>query len=199
MLEGADHINLALKLREEAKNKTKQSEKLQQSEKSPEPSSGHKPTLSESENKKSSKVRSPREKSDRKKSKKDRSHSEKGRTSDPSDRYKDGNILEPEKTKTLEKRSRPSGDKNSKIEKEEKLKIADLFVKVLVPRLKSGEIGSKEIFKVLARELTHRVLEVQGPKAQIDDVKVIVKKFFDTNKKILDEKVAKSASRSFNF
>ena len=43
-----------------------------------------------------------------------------------------------------------------KIDKETKLKIADMLVKVLVPRLKSGEIGSKSIFKILARELTHR-------------------------------------------
>ena len=50
----------------------------------------------------------------------------------------------------------------SKEEKANKLKVADVLVKLLVPSLKNGHIACKSSFKVLARELTHRVLQA-GP------------------------------------
>ena len=48
-------------------------------------------------------------------------------------------------------RDKSSKDKSSK----EKKRFADLVVQLLVPYFKRGRIASKEVFKFLAREMTH--------------------------------------------
>ena len=49
----------------------------------------------------------------------------------------------------------------SKAEKANKLKVANVFVKLLVSFLKNGAIAFKSSFKVLSRELTHWVLQAR--------------------------------------
>ena len=60
------------------------------------------------------------------------------------------------------KKHKKDAEGMSKEEKANKLKVADVLVKLLVPFLKNGHIACKSSFKVLARELTHRVLQA-GP------------------------------------
>merc|ERR1711874_675414 len=90
-------------------------------------------------------------------------------------------------------------EKTKKVfDKETKLKVADMFVKVLVPRLKSGTIGSKQIFKILARELTHRVLSKRGANINLEEVENMTSKFFTLNENILTENDAKVKPRLFS-
>ena len=87
----------------------------------------------------------------------------------------------------------------SKEEKVNKLKVADVLVKLLVPFLKNGHIACKSSFKVLARELTHRVLQagvagegISGTRAQ-----GIVMDFFSKQSEPVTEEKVKSLVRNF--
>ena len=58
--------------------------------------------------------------------------------------------------KSPEKKDRDKGRvKHSKGKDKDKKKFADLVVQLLVPHFKRGRIASKEVFKFLAREMTH--------------------------------------------
>jgi len=79
---------------------------------------------------------------------------------------------------------------------EHKEKIAKMLHYFLPHRLKSGQISSKTIYKVLIRELTHRVLVEKGHTIAMKEVEGIVNSIFVMNKSISDEEQAKRAIRS---
>ena len=85
---------------------------------------------------------------------------------------------------------------NEKEMKKLKLKIADEFIQMLVPFKKSGVIDSKPVFKILARELTHRVLKL-GRSAEKVSVKSVTEKFFQKHPVIHSEEEAKQFVKVF--
>ena len=97
------------------------------------------------------------------------------------------------KTPSLSKKKEASTC--SKEIKCQKLEIADLLVKVLVPYLKSGQISDKPSFKVLAREFTHLVIKSQVSSSQIGN---LVAKFFSAQSNIVTEASAKHLVRKFS-
>merc|ERR1712183_775043 len=80
------------------------------------------------------------------------------------------------KHSSLKEKSRKESE-----EKANKLKVADVLVKLLVPFLKNGSIACKSTFKVLARELTHRILQAGlggGAGISSSEAQIIVMNFF---------------------
>merc|ERR1712142_1174375 len=103
--------------------------------------------------------------------------------------------------KSALKRSK-SSNKNSdvaKVDKANKLKVADVLVKLLVPFLKTGQIACKNSFKVLARELTHLILHNCGGREGISSTRVqaIVSDFFSQQKEAVTEEKVKVLLRNF--
>ena len=94
-------------------------------------------------------------------------------------------------SKTPEKSSK-TPEKNDK--KKVKVETADALVKLLVPFFKKGQISSKEVFKVTARELTHHLMKSHVKKEQFDG---ILQKFFDQNGTLLSEQDAKDKIAAF--
>ena len=84
----------------------------------------------------------------------------------------------------------------SKEEKANKLKVADVLVKLLVPFLKNGHIACKSSFKVLARELTHRVLQA-GEGISSTRAQSIVTDFFSQQREAVKEERVKVLVRNF--
>ena len=78
---------------------------------------------------------------------------------------------------------------------DQKLKVADLLVKLLLPYLKSGKISDKASFKILAREFTHLCVKFKVSSSKIDN---LVSKFFSKDKKSVDEANAKILVRKFS-
>ena len=68
--------------------------------------------------------------------------------------------------KSPEKKDRGRDKSKDKVAKEksgkEKKRFADLVVQLLVPYFKRGRIASKEVFKFLAREMTHVMMADNG-------------------------------------
>ena len=87
----------------------------------------------------------------------------------------------------------------SQEEKANKLKVADVLVKLLVPFLKNGDIACKSSFKVLARELTHRVLQagVAGDGISSTRAQSIVTDFFSQQREAVKEENVKVLVRNF--
>ena len=94
------------------------------------------------------------------------------------------------------KKHKKDAEGMSKEEKANKLKVADVLVKLLVPFLKNGHIACKSSFKVLARELTHRVLKaregISSTRAQS-----IVTDFFSQQREAVKEERVKVLVRNF--
>lgn len=80
--------------------------------------------------------------------------------------------------------------------KEMKKKIADEFIQVLLPYNKSGVISSKMVFKVLARELTHKVLKQVAAGRKLEP-KSVAEKFFQKHPIIQTEEEAKLILKVF--
>jgi len=80
--------------------------------------------------------------------------------------------------------------------KEMKKKIADEFIQVLLPYNKSGVIASKPVFKVLARELTHKVLKQVAAGRKLEP-KSVAETFFQKHPIIQTEEEAKLILRVF--
>ena len=99
----------------------------------------------------------------------------------------------PEKTKIkvrVELQKTPEKpNKNTKVE------TADTLVKLLVPFFKSGQIASKQVFKVTARELTHFLLK--NSQLKKEDFSSVLKNFFDQNGTLLSEQDAKDKIAAF--
>ena len=85
------------------------------------------------------------------------------------------------------------------------MRTADQVVKVLVPHFKAGMIASKELFKFVARELTHVLLQRRGRGwSQEGDLVGYAEELFrtsgiilceeDARRKIADFESAKAAS-----
>merc|ERR1712241_758067 len=99
------------------------------------------------------------------------------------------------KSENEDKKLDPTSDKDSnksRIEssasKDQKLEVADLLVKILVPYLKSGKICDKASFKLLARELTHLVMKMKVSTNKIDK---FVRNFFSQQSKCISESNAR--------
>jgi len=78
-------------------------------------------------------------------------------------------------------------------DKAAKLKTADNVVKVLVPHFKKGMIASKEVFKFVARELTHALLRRSTPV----DHGVYAAAFFSSSGIVLSEQDARDKIARF--
>ena len=76
-------------------------------------------------------------------------------------RRSDDDFKSPEKKDRGRDKDKVAKDKSSK----EKKRFADLVVQLLVPYFKRGRIASKEVFKFLAREMTH-VMMADGKKGK---------------------------------
>lgn len=87
--------------------------------------------------------------------------------------------------------------------KQRKQSLADEFIKVLWPHLKQGRIGSKTVFKMLARELTHKVLEqekkMKGGSSSREEVRAaeVVARLFAVNGKVQSDEEAKALLKVF--
>ncbi|XP_078346512.1 ATP-dependent DNA helicase Q5-like [Oculina patagonica] len=68
--------------------------------------------------------------------------------------------------------------------------VANVVVKYLSPYLKQGSIVSKDLFKFLARCITHRVMgtgKVSSPSSRKLEIKATVKKLFEVCRKFEQE------------
>ena len=79
-------------------------------------------------------------------------------------------------------------------DKKAKMATADIVVKVLVPYFKKGLIASKEVFKFVAREMTHVLMKKSSP----ESYGKYVDKFFKTQGIILSEDDAKKKIEKFS-
>lgn len=87
----------------------------------------------------------------------------------------------------VDKKNKPT--KEPKVDKKAKTETADMLVKLLVPYFKTGQIASKEVFKLTARELTHNLLQMSHiTKA---DYSTFVARFFECNGILLSDEDAK--------
>jgi len=88
---------------------------------------------------------------------------------------------------------------DSSYDKTLKLKIADVLVKLLVPFLKNGDIACKASFKLLARELTHRLLQSGIASSGLSSTKAqcVVTDFFSQQKEAVTEERVKTLVRNF--
>jgi len=77
-----------------------------------------------------------------------------------------------------------------------KVKIADEMIEVLLPFKQKGIISSKPVFKILARELTHKILKLGSDAAKLD-TKSMAKKFFQKNQIIHSEEEAMKLVKEF--
>eukprot|EP00088_Acartia_fossae_P015538 TRINITY_DN1852_c0_g1_i10.p1 TRINITY_DN1852_c0_g1~~TRINITY_DN1852_c0_g1_i10.p1 ORF type:complete len:285 (-),score=87.97 TRINITY_DN1852_c0_g1_i10:387-1148(-) len=80
--------------------------------------------------------------------------------------------------------------------KKYKLQLAEDFIQVLIPFKECGTITSKPVFKILARHLTHKVLD-KGEFMSRDQIGAITKKFFQKNPGIHSEDAAMRAVKKF--
>ena len=97
--------------------------------------------------------------------------------------------------KPEEKRGSKRREKPSSPEKKVKMKTADQVVKALVPHFKAGMIASKEVFKFVARELTHVLLqEGEMPRRDLDSY---VNQLFTATGIILTEEDARRKIAQF--
>merc|ERR1712198_184579 len=95
---------------------------------------------------------------------------------------------------TSEKDSKKSRVESS-ASKDQKLEVADLLVKILVPYLKSGKISDKPSFKLLARELTHLVMKIKISTNKIDK---FIRNFFSQQSKSISESNARECVKKFS-
>ena len=102
--------------------------------------------------------------------------------------------------KSSRKEPKINSGEMSKVEKAKKLEVADVLVKLLVPFLKSGQIACKNSFKVLARELTHLVLQtgVTGEGISNTRAQGIVLDFFSKQKEVVTEEKVKILMKNFS-
>lgn len=85
---------------------------------------------------------------------------------------------------------------NAKQMKELKVKVADELIQVLLPFRQTGRIGDKAMFKVIARELTHKVLKYSKCPAKLN-LKELAERFFSCSPEIKSEEDAKKLVKSF--
>ena len=97
--------------------------------------------------------------------------------------------VEMQKTESPEKSAADPKAKKAKVE------TADALVKLLVPFFKSGQIASKQVFKVTARELTHFLLK--NSQLKKEDFSHVLQNFFDQNGTLLSEQDAKDKIAAF--
>jgi len=81
--------------------------------------------------------------------------------------------------------------------KQYKLKLAEQFIQELIPYKESGMITCKPVFKALARQLTHKVLD-KGEQITQEQVSKIAKKFFQKFSSIHSEEAAIKAVKKFS-
>ena len=91
-----------------------------------------------------------------------------------------------------------SKKQKSSPDKKVKMETADAIVKVLVPFFKKGLIASKEVFKFVAREITHVVLNRKDFIQSSDFFSKYVSTFFKSSGIILSEAEAKSKILKFD-
>jgi len=120
-------------------------------------------------------------KAEKEKVKKSRSYHHHGHRGRPTDA--------PKKVKVSSSSKQRSPDKAAK------LKTADGVVKALAPYFKKGMIASKEVFKLVARELTHVIL--RRPPSTAADPSAFVAAFFSKSGIVLSEADAKTKIGSF--
>ena len=82
-----------------------------------------------------------------------------------------------------------------KTDKNAKKAAADVIVKLLLPHFKSGKIGSKQVFKYVAREFTHTLLDCN--KNNLDSYPKYVEKFFGKISVLATESEANNKIQSF--
>jgi len=102
--------------------------------------------------------------------------------------------------KSSRKELKKDAGEMSKEDKAKKLKVADVLVKLLVPFLKTGQIACKNSFKVLARELTHLVIQtgVTGEGISSTRAQGIVLDFFSKQKEAVTEEKVKVLMKNFS-
>merc|ERR1712179_688560 len=102
--------------------------------------------------------------------------------------------------KSSRKELKKDAGEMSKEDKAKKLKVADVLVKLLVPFLKTGQIACKNSFKVLARELTHLVIQtgVTGEGISSARAQGIVLDFFSKQKEAVTEEKVKVLMKNFS-
>ncbi|XP_052756214.1 ATP-dependent DNA helicase Q5-like isoform X2 [Galleria mellonella] len=74
--------------------------------------------------------------------------------------------------------------KDATINKAEKVDLAELVVKLLMPYYKKKKINSRDLFKITARHIVHQLLAIQVTEAAID---MLLKKAFSKDFKIENE------------
>ena len=84
----------------------------------------------------------------------------------------------------------------SKATSADKKSTADAVIKVLVPHFKSGKVASKQVFKFMAREMTHVFVE-RGIKADGKFFGKYMESFFCSNAIVYSEDDARSKIRGF--
>lgn len=80
--------------------------------------------------------------------------------------------------------------------KQYKIKLAEDFIQVLIPFNKTGVITSKPVFKTLARQLTHKVLDSGGQMSRAEIIS-LTNKFFLKNPGLQTEEEARRAVKKF--
>ncbi|XP_069356520.1 uncharacterized protein [Maniola hyperantus] len=82
-----------------------------------------------------------------------------------------------------EKDSTKKDRENCKEKKTEKLDVAGLVVKLLMPYYKKKKINSRELFKITARHIVHQLLAIQVTEAAIN---MLLKKAFSSKELIIE-------------
>ena len=219
MAEGNDHIAFEMKMREKEKENDKSEDKEGKNGlKSPHRKAFKPPRKVEKSKKTPEKSKKTPEKS--------KKTPEKSKTPEKCKKTpeKMGNIdrfFTKEKSKTPEKSGTPERKekhkikvrvemdrKTVKVDQSEKIKskeakkskseTADILVKLLVPYFKKGKIGSKDVFKITARELTHNILK-KSTQICKSDYSNFVDKFFASSGVLLSEDDVKKEIANFNF
>ncbi|XP_030029278.1 ATP-dependent DNA helicase Q5 isoform X2 [Manduca sexta] len=116
------------------------------------------------------------------------------KTSPVTDRTKENQAKEPESHHRKRKLSLSKSDEHAKhekkikleptVKKSEKVDVASLVVKLLMPYYKKKKISSRDLFKVTARHIVHQLLAIQVTEAAIN---LLLKKTFSRDIKIKKE------------
>ena len=66
-------------------------------------------------------------------------------------------------TTEVEKSAKSKSKKSVVNDQEAKKRVADLVIKCLMPHYKANQIASRDLFKSLARNISHRILDLPDP------------------------------------
>merc|ERR1712137_570104 len=77
-----------------------------------------------------------------------------------------------------DKSASSKGRKSAVIDQASKKRIADLVIHCLMPHYKANQIASRDLFKSLARNLSHRILDLPNPITDENGIKLYIDQFF---------------------